>query len=192
MPLVQIGYAVPTFVLVIVTGYYAWKTGKILEESKKTRDATERLAKTSEQSIKLAQEQILQASLITRTIVASAINAARTNIEQWKTIDIHTYALHSRIPENVNLVPLNAQSAIENSRLISSDGTSDLMGAFEDLRRASWELNILSKLQRPSQDMVEPHSKAVKIYLERAFSSLEAATTHFSEASSSTTKSSLK
>jgi len=181
-------YTVLTFALVIVTAYYAWKTAKILEESKKTRDATERLAKASGQSIKLAQDQIFRASLVTKTIVASAINAARTNIEQWKTIDIHTYALHSRIPENVNLLPLNAQSAIENARLISPDGTFDLMGAFEDLRRASWELNILSKLQYPSRDTVEPHSKAVKIYLERASSSLEAATTHFSGAVSLTTK----
>ena len=103
------------------------------------------MAESSKQSIQIMKQQAEEAAAISRMIVASAINAAKTNIEQWKRIDIHTYALHLRIPENITLVPLNAQSAIEHSLLISREGAFDLTGAFENLRRASWELNFLSK-----------------------------------------------
>jgi len=176
-------YAVATVALVFVTGYYAWSTHRILTESQKTREATESLAESSKQSIQIMKQQTEDATTINRIIVASVLNAARTNIEQWNVIDIPSYAVGGYIPENVNLVPLNTESAIQHARLISSEGTSNLINGLENLRRASWELNFLSKFKdTANQTPMYKHAKNIRKYLESASIDLETAQADFAQA----------
>ena len=175
-------------ILILITAGYAVCTYYTLKATRTLSEATKSTAESSKQSIQIMKQQTEKAAAISRTIVASAINTAKTNIEQWKRIDIHTYALHSRIPENVTLVPLNTQSAIEHSGLISAEGTFDLISAFENLRRASWELNFLSKCHQFAVAAVKDHTTHAKNYMETASAELEAALTHFTEAISSFTE----
>jgi hypothetical protein len=180
--------AIFTIVLSLVTWLYARSTKKILLESQESRKATQSLADSSKESLQLLKRQAEQASAIGSTIVASAINAARTNIDQWRRISILSYAVSGHIPENVNLVPLNAESAVEHAHLISRDGTLDLMSGFENLRRASWELNFISKFKDTVQTEVHNHAKNALKYMEDASADLEAARTYFAEAKASFTE----
>lgn len=174
--------SISTIALVFVTGYYAWSTHKILTESQRTREATQSLAESSRQSVQIMKQQTEQATAVARIIVASAINAARTNIQQWNTIHIPSYAVSGYIPENVNLVPLNAESAVQHAHLISPDGTLDLISGFENLRRASWELNFIRKFKdTANQTQMYKHAENAKKYIQSASVDLEAASRYFAE-----------
>lgn len=174
--------AVATVALVFVTAYYAWSTRKILTESQRTREATWTLAKSSQESTQIMKQQIEQDRTIGRMIIVSVIKAAQTNIEEWETISIASYAVGGYIPENVNLVPLNAESAIQHARLLSSEGTVDLMSGLENLRRASWELNFVRQfIGTSNQTPVHKHSENIRKYIESASADLEAALKHFDQ-----------
>jgi hypothetical protein len=175
--------AIFTIVLGIATIWYAYITKRILWESQKSREATESLAQSSKESIQLLRQQVEQAAAIGRTIVSSAINAARTNIEQWKSLDPFLMAIHGHLPDNIELTPSNAQAAIEHSRLISPDATFDLIGGFENLRRATLELKFLSKCNSSSdQRIMRNYAKNALDYINKASADLEAGLIHLKEA----------
>jgi hypothetical protein len=171
-----------TIVLSVATYWYARTTKRILLESQKSREATESLAESSRESIQLLKQQAEQAATIGRTIVAAAINAARTNIDQWRSLDIISDAVHSRLPETLDLLPDNAQAAIEHSRLISLDGSFDLISGFGNLRQATLELEIVSKTHPSDQGIMRDHLKRASAYMDKASADLEAATDRFAEA----------
>src|SRR5437016_5068061 len=114
--------AYSTLILVFVTGYYAYKTSQILDESRKSRQAGERQASAAEESIRLLREQIEESAGLDKTIVASAMQTAIRNIEYWQNVNVYSMASTHRIPQNVQMSPGNAHSAVEHSRRISVEG----------------------------------------------------------------------
>jgi hypothetical protein len=137
--------AYSTLILVFVTGYYAYKTSKILEESRRSRQAGERQASAAEESIRLLREQIEEKAGLDKTIVASAMQTAIRNIEYWQSANVYNMGATYSIPQNIQILPDNAHSAVEHSRRISVEGSGQLTSAFDHLRHAETEIQIFSR-----------------------------------------------
>jgi len=166
--------AVATVALVIVTGYYAFSTYKILGESQKTRDATERLANSSEQANKLLRQQIEEAAGLGKEIIRSAYQTASFNIKYWKAVNILDLATRNAIPLKIELVPPDAQSAVYHARRLSPDGAAHLSYAFDKLRIAQSEIEILREAKIREAGFDEKHAKRALEFIDAASVNLEA------------------
>jgi hypothetical protein len=174
--------AYSTVILVLVTAYYAYKTSKILDESRKARQAAERQAAAAEASIRLLREQIEERAGLDKTIVASAMQTAIRNIEYWQGANVYSLAAIHAIPQNVQLLPGNANSAVEHSRRISVEGSGELSSALDYLRYAENEIQILRDAKQTDHHFLEQHTRAVSRYLELARQDLRRAEGWFSKA----------
>jgi len=169
-------------VLVGVTIHYARTTAKILEESRKSREAAERQAAAAEESIRAFRQQIEEQAGLSRTIVASAIQSAIRNIEYWSRANVFNLACTHAIPANIDLVPDNSRAAVEHARRISVDGSVELSGAFDNLRSARTEIEILRDAKQTPAHFYEKHSQEALKYLGLAKPDLDAAQGYFQEA----------
>jgi len=174
--------AVPTIALAIVTASYVWSTRKILKESQKNRQAVERQATAVKESNRLLIQKSKQASRIGITIIASAIQTAKRNIDQWKSYDLYFMAANRYFSENIDLDPPKALSAIEHARIISTEGYFQLSSPFDNLRQASLELNISGRWDHSNTTFLHDHLKAALHFINMASSELDAAMTYLHEA----------
>lgn len=167
--------AVATIALVIVTGYYAYSTYKILGESQKTREATERLANFSEEANKLLRQQIEESAGLGIRIIRSAIQTALQNIDYWRTANILDLANRNALPPKIALVPSDAEFALHHAGRISSDGYVELLKAFNNLRFAENELEVLIPDKIRSPGFIQTHAERSLGFINNAADHLHSA-----------------
>ena len=160
--------AAAVLILVAVTAWYAWSTHRILR-------ATKRQADVAEASLNVAQHQLQEQAQIGKMIIANAIQTATADIEYWKEIGVLNLAATRALPANIDLVPANAGSALEHASRISKEAAAELQAAFNCLRRARGELEMLRDGQQTSGDFYEKHTRSVIKWLEDAKVKIESA-----------------
>lgn len=156
------------FALVVITAYYAWSTKRILEESRKMREASERQAVAAEESIRALRQRLEEEAGLSRTIVAAAIQTATRNIEHWKSLNIPNLAVIYGIPKTVDLLPPDYESAVQHARRISVEASVELAGAFDSLRTAKTEIDILRDARQTSPAFYQQHSNVAISALNQA------------------------
>lgn len=149
-------------VLVGVTIWYAF-------EASKARKAAERQAAASEASLRaLRHEADLQEGL-SRTIVKTAMQTAVRNLEYWEPEGkAYNLAIQYQIPKDVQLLPPNAHGAVEHARRISVQGSEELSSAFDSLRLAQLELQIIRDGKQVLPEFYQSHATKFVGYLKEA------------------------
>lgn len=168
--------------LVVITAYYAWSTKKILEESRKTREAAERQAVAAEESIRALRQSLEEEAGLSKTIVAAAIQTATRNIEHWKSLNIPNLAVIYGIPKTVDLLPPDYESAIQHARRISVEASIELAGAFDSLRTAKTEIDLLRDSRQTSPAFYQQHCNTAISALDQATLDLAKAQEYLQEA----------
>ena len=167
--------AVLVSALVGVTVWYAI-------EASKARKAAERQAAASEASLRaLRHEAELQAGL-SRTIVKTAMQTAVRNIEYWEPEGkAYNLAIQYQLPKDVELLPPNAHRAVEQARGISVEGSEELSSAFDSLRLAQLQLQILRDAKQTSPQFYQSNASQFLGYLREASLALSTAQASFHE-----------
>jgi len=170
------------FALVLITGYYAWSTKRILEESRKAREAAERQAAAAEESIRALRQRLEEETGLSRTIVAAAIQTATRNIERWKNLNIPNLAVIYGLPQTVDLLPLDYGSAVQHARRISIEASEELSSAFDSLRTAKTEIDIMRDAKQTSHAFYQQHCDTAINALNQATLDLAKAQEYLQEA----------
>lgn len=170
------------FALVVITAYYAWSTKRILEESRKAREAAEREAAAAEESVRALRQRLEEEAGLSKTIVAAAIQTATRNIEHWKSLNIPNLAVIYGIPKTVDLLPPGYESAVQHARRISVEASIELAGAFDSLRTAKTEIEILRDTRQTSPAFYQQHSNAAIGALNQATLDISTAQKYLQEA----------
>jgi hypothetical protein len=145
--------AISVVVLVAVTAYYAWTTRKILRESEKMRKVAEKQAASAESQASAAfatldhlRQQVADLQGLGKSIVRTAIDSVVRSIEDWKKLDIKSnFVIAESFPPPTGLIPEDAQTVLEHARRISENCVMLLTSAFDDLRTAQSEIEILRR-----------------------------------------------
>jgi hypothetical protein len=145
--------AVSVIVLVAVTGYYAWTTRNILKESEKMRKAAEKQAIAADAQASVAnatlahlRHQVEELQGLGKSTVRTTVDSVISSIEDWRKLDIRENLVTAEaFPSPAGLVPENASIALEHARRISEDCVSALTSAFDDLRAAQNQIEILRR-----------------------------------------------
>jgi hypothetical protein len=183
--LAAIAGIVLTVVLVCTTIFYARTTSGILAESQKARIAAEKQASASLsqasatiRTVDLMQQQMdLQLGLgqsFLQTTLGSAINA----IEYWKSQDTSKLANMRGLPPTENLEVQNISAALNYARRIDQAAAQLVSSAFDDLRAARNELEIMreigsGKIMGPA--FYQPKCDSVTQYLNSSFEKIQRA-----------------
>jgi hypothetical protein len=177
-------------ILVWTTIRYAHSTAKILEESRKSREAIELQAKAAQsqasasdsqaqaafESIHLLRERLEDELGLGRSIIHSAIDSAVSAISYWKQRPLAHVARAPGFPPSDDLIPPNALRAIEHARHISPKTSELLSAAFDDLRNAKNEIErirLLGDTRGPGQGFLEDTPSKAPEYLDSAFKKLQ-------------------
>jgi len=152
--LASIANVILASILVWTTIQYARSTAKILEESRKSREAIELQAKAAQsqasaseaqanaafESIHLLRERLEDELGLGRSIIHSAIDSAVSAISYWKQRPLAQTASAPGFPPSDDLIPANALRAVEHARHVSPEAAEELSSAFDDLRKARNEI----------------------------------------------------
>jgi len=147
----------------VFTGLYFIYTVKIFRETKKSAAAAERGVKFGEdnaraakdaasaagasasaahESLGMMRQQSAEQYKADRSTVQTTIDSAVASITHWKSLHIQGLPI-GQIPDAGDLIPLTADSALESARRLRPDIASKLSSAFDDLRNARRELEII-------------------------------------------------
>ena len=114
--------ALSAVVGVLLTGALVWTTVRylqttmgILEESRKAREATEKQASAAQRSVDFLQLQLNEQRGLARSVVQSAIDTAIAAIALWKRRPFTDVSKARGFPDPDNLVPTNANIAVEHA-----------------------------------------------------------------------------
>ena len=169
------------FSLVVITAYYACSTAKLLAESRKARQATERQAAAAEESVRALRLRWEEEAGLGKTVVAAAIQTAKRNIELWKGLNIPNLAVIYGLPKNVELLPVDHQAAVQHARRISVEASAELAGAFDNLRMAKTEIEILRDAKMTSAGFYQQHANGAIQALDMAALDLDKAQEYLQE-----------
>jgi len=157
--------AIAAFIAALATVAYFIATILIFRETKKAADATTEAAQAAKdnalaakqsagaaqssagaasESAALMREQFYEQANRDRSIVQTTVNSAVANIDHWRNLPIKNFG-SAQIPPTDDLVPATADSAVECARRISSEATTLLSSAFDDMRKARRELETQRK-----------------------------------------------
>jgi hypothetical protein len=145
--------AISVVVLVGVTGYYAWTTRSILRESEKMRQAAEKqaIAANAQASAAFAtlehlRQQVEDLHGLGKSIVLTTVDSVIRSIDDWKKRDIRgNFAIAESFPEPTDLVPENSPNVLVHARGVSEKCVTLLTSAFDDLRSAKGQIEILRR-----------------------------------------------
>ncbi|HZT72805.1 MAG TPA: hypothetical protein VE996_04060 [Terriglobales bacterium] len=154
--------------LVGVTAWYARDAGKMRKAAEAQADATRR-------TLDLLTKQSEEQAGVRKTIVKTAIETARVNLNYWKEQKIADLAALRILPQPVQLTPPESASAVRHARAISVDGSEQLSSAFDSFRLAEWEITMLALLKEDSVQIVERLRTGFHQYLDEAGTSLDRA-----------------
>ena len=177
-------------ILVWATIRYARSTAKILEESRKSREAIELQAKAAQsqaeasqaqanaafESIHLLRERLEDELGLGHSIIHSAIDSAVSAISYWKQRPLAEIARAPGFPPPDDLIPPNALRAVEHARHISQKVAEQLSSAFDDLRNAKNEIErtrLLGNTRGPGRGFLEASPSKAPDYLDSAFKKLQ-------------------
>lgn len=178
--------AISVVVLVGVTAYYAFTSNKILKESEKMRKAAEKQALSADFQASIASATLDQLRHqneelrgFGKSVVRTTIDSAVSSIERWQKLDIRQNFVNAHtFPSPGDLIPGNAQSAMEHARRVSKLCVVLLTDAFNDLRSARDQIETLkqgsvSSAQR--QGYFDPAKYDPGPFLTSAFAKLQQA-----------------
>ncbi len=180
-PIIEWVNAISVVVLVLVTAYYAWTTRRILAESEKMRKASEKQAAAADQQALAAfatlahlRQQVEELQGLGRSIVQTTTDSIIRSIEEWKKLDIKgKFAIAETFPAP-RLLPENAQTVLDHARRISPDYAAQLRAAFDDLRSAEDQIEILRRgATAYRRGFFDPGAYDPNQYLTSAFSKLQ-------------------
>lgn len=123
-------------VLVIVTGVYAAFTYKILK-------ATQRQANSAEETLRVLKEQTQELTNFGKRQIETVVKVAIETIQHWRDENIQNLVFGKQIPENIDLLPTNHESALESAHRISSPLASNLSSGLQEIRLAEAQLGIM-------------------------------------------------
>jgi hypothetical protein len=176
--------AISVVVLVGVTWYYARTTRKILKESEKMRKAAENQAASAASQASAAnatlqhlREQVEDLSGLGNSIVRTTIDRVVRSIERWKKLDIKgNFGTAYTFPSPSDLIPENVHTVTEHARRISDQCVTLLTDAFDDLRSAQGQIEILRQgSESPTRHLggFDPGKYDPGPYLTSAFTKLQ-------------------
>jgi hypothetical protein len=135
--------AISVVVLVAVTWYYARTNNRILKESEKMRRAAELQAAAAAATLRRLKEQAVHQNALSRSIVRTTIDSAIQNAKDWKGLIRINFVNGYTFPSPDNLVPADFHGVMQHAREISLDCANSLSSAFDDLRSAQKEIEVL-------------------------------------------------
>jgi hypothetical protein len=128
-----------TAVLVATTIFYAHTTTKILEESRKTREAAERQATASQENLQLLKRQLEAQLGLGPQVLRESILDAKRLIVYWLERAAHiAYPPHGN-PDPAVLVTSALVGAADHARKISDECVQLILEAHDALRNAKSE-----------------------------------------------------
>jgi hypothetical protein len=159
-----------TATLVATTILYLRATNRILLESRKSREAAERQASAAQRSVDLLQRQFAEQLGLGRAIVQSAVESALSAISYWNQRPLTKAAAGPGFPPPDNLIPANADAAVEHARRISPEAAQELSSAFDDLRNAVSEIERIRLISSATRGMgyLETTPSAAPVFLREA------------------------
>jgi hypothetical protein len=165
-----------TVALVVTTIIYARITGKILDESQKSRVAAEKQAVAAQKSVDLALQSLAEQRGLGPQIVKEAILDTKRLIKYWKVQAAHIEPPPHGNPDPSALVESPLVGAFDYARRVSDVCVRLLQEAHSNLRNAKSELEkayITAKHQTPPANtggaigFLEQADKALDKALER-------------------------
>lgn len=163
-----------TAVLVVTTIIYARTTGKILEESRKAREAAEKQAEASQENLRLLKEQYESQLGIGPQIVREAILDTKRLIVYWIEQSLRIAHPPYGNPDPAPVATSSLLSAMDHARKISEECADLILAAHADLRNAKSELEKAYKTARQQTFPPANPASATK-YLQQADGSLNKA-----------------
>jgi hypothetical protein len=144
-----------TTALTATTIVYAHTTQGILKESQRSRIAAEtqataaqNQASVAQSSLELLQRQIDNSARLGYSTMQTTISGALAGIEYWTSQDLPRLANMRGLPPTDALIPENAPAALDHARTIHGDSARRLSEAFENMRTARNEIEIMRELGR--------------------------------------------
>jgi hypothetical protein len=104
------------------------------------------------------------------------------NIEFWKAQNLFNMASTRALPESIDLLPANHQAAVEHARRLSPDGSLELSSAFDHLRSARTEIQIMRDAHQTSPQFYTEHAQKASRYLDVANTELDAVAQYLRQA----------
>jgi hypothetical protein len=144
-----------TLALTVTTIAYAFLTNGILRESQKSRLAAEKQANAAQSQASVAQrtlgvlqQQIDDQAGLGYSVMQATMGNAMSAIEYWKGLDLPRFANMSCLPPTDGLVPADTAAALNHARRIHGDSARRLSSAFDELRTARNEIEVMRELGR--------------------------------------------
>lgn len=145
-----------------------------IDAAKSQAQAAMSQAQAAREQLYFQKELAENVRVVSRRLIAAAIQRGLSEIEYWKRIDLNLY-LNAKTFPNLDLVPNNEQEVIEAAAHFSSEVSSGIALAFDQMRLAQRELAAL----RDSKLFVSPITNqlltSANHYLESAFIEMDAA-----------------
>jgi hypothetical protein len=135
--------AVGTIALAIATFGSVIIMLKTLRVFQKSTNAVERQASAIEESNRLMMKQREDSMVTAKLVVQSSIDSALDNIEEWEGRIKALEGSHVPLPSTIDLVPLDAPSAVYHAIHISPELPPLLSGAFHKLEYAQRDIRII-------------------------------------------------
>jgi hypothetical protein len=132
--------AASVVILVRITSRYAESTQKILEESRKSREATEKQAMAAQANIDFLQHQVETQAGLGRMMVKHAIESRIISITYWRSLPLSDLSRATSLPNPNDLLPANLASALEHARGISPAAGQLFSEGVDSLRMAKNEI----------------------------------------------------
>jgi hypothetical protein len=139
----NLAIAAATIALVVATKQLVTVTKRLAEESALSRGIAEDQARIAEKRFERQRAEAKQQNHMGRSVVAAALQSALRNVEYWNVTGFHNLAARHALPSAIALVPDNSGPAIEYASRLSTDAAAELASAFDNLRLAQTELQIL-------------------------------------------------
>jgi len=132
-----------TAVLVVTTILYLQTTNRILEESRKSREAAEKQARAAQENLTLLKQEYESRLGEGPQIVRHAIKAGLESISAWIGQTLLGIHRPERVAAPADLVPDELTAAMEHARRISSECADQISSAIGQMRIAKTHIQTL-------------------------------------------------
>jgi hypothetical protein len=171
--------AVSVIALVGITWHYARLTGKILDESHKSREAAERQATAAQANIDFLKRQLEEEKGLGRLNLRSTISTAIRSIQYWNALRLGDLSRAGSLPDPNNLVPPNSQTVLDHARSVSPFVGKLVAEGFDYLEIAKNEIVRVKNANAAIQikALYDDRASEANSYLSLALTKLEEAQT---------------
>ena len=109
-----------------------------------------------------------RASDINKRVIALAIQSALSKIEYWRGQNVANLAAIYQLPSTLDLVPDHSSTAVLEAGRISQEASAELSNAFESLKRAQQQLEVMRDAKMTSPQLYQQRAQSFSQYLAEA------------------------